>query len=173
MGKWVKVFRSGDRLASDGCGPHWTRKLEVVHEYAYLGYQFSNKLSINVPQLLCHFKKSYHSADYGNVFIAKVSLRYLTPTNYTYRSRTSRHEQLWGYWKNPFAAVGKFSKCNVFSWTSNVICGDTCHYPMSILALIRSVHHWLGPSTMENKRDPKKVYQMMSGTECTIGGLGK
>ena len=45
-----------------------------------------------------------------------------------------------------------------------MIYGDTGRFPMYIQATIRSVKYWLRLLKMENRRYPRKVYQMMLGS---------
>ena len=54
---------------------------------------------------------------------------------------------------------------NVTYRTPNLmIYGDTGRFPMYIQATIRSVKYWLRLLKMENRRYPRKVYQMMLGS---------
>jgi len=168
----VMVFRLGGHLAAHERWHLGGEKLEVVNEYNYLGYKLSTKLSSSVALASLSMKgktavvqamrplkrlKCLSPNVIFQVFDVQIQPILLYGAEIWGASKCEEIEKIHLYMLKSFL--------NVPNGTPNLmIYGDTGRYPLYVKAILRCVKYWLRILSMDNKRYPQKVYQMMIHT---------
>ena len=171
----VMVFRRGGYLTD---GEKWFlsgEQLEPVNRYKYLGYMFSTKLSASVAlehqtvkakQKVIQLIKTMKNLRSLNTFVFfKLFDAQVTPA-------LMYGAEIWGLRKCDAIEIPHMFACKRFMGLSvrspnTMIYGETGRYPITVIALVRTLSYWLKLTKMPIDRLPKQAYLMLMNNTST------